>query len=197
MNKINDRLNIAIAGGPCTGKSVTSAALFAKLKINGLDYDYISEEHRKLVVEFGNYRSTFDRFYMWRQQEREELRSIAKDGFITDAPLFHFYCSAIMYSSEDRDKLALRELHRMCLEINNRYQLIIVAENPEELPYKTDSCRNAGREKAVQKHKLVRSFVEHNYPERMLLVKGNLDNRLNQIEDRLKEMGKEFKELPY
>src|SRR3989344_8326084 len=103
----DNKLNIAIAGGQCTGKSVTSAALFARLKVAGLDYDYISEEHRKLASEFGDYKSPFDRFYMWRQQEREEKRSRAKDGFITDAPLFHFYSSAIIYSTESRDDLAV------------------------------------------------------------------------------------------
>src|SRR3989344_5929760 len=166
-----NKINIAIAGGQCTGKSVTSAALFAHLKIHGLDYDYISEEHRKLVSEFGDYRSPFDRFYMWRQQEREELRSTAKDGFITDAPLFHFYSSAMIYASEPRDNLAVRELFRMCLEIRDRYQLVVMAEDPEELSYQTDGCRHAGREKAIKKHQIVRSFVEHHYPERLILVK--------------------------
>ncbi|MEK6934222.1 MAG: AAA family ATPase [Nanoarchaeota archaeon] len=192
-----NKLSIAIAGGQCTGKSVTSAALFAHLKIHGLDYDFISEEHRKLISEFGDYRSSFDRFYMWRQQEREELRSTARNGFITDAPLFHFYASAKMYASEPRDNLAVRELFRMCLEINDRYQLIVIAEDPAELPYKTDSCRHAGREKAFKKHQIVRSFVEHHYPEKLLLVRGTLDKRILQIEDELKRRGSEFKELPY
>jgi len=134
---------------------------------------------------------------MWRQQEREELRSTAIDGFITDAPLFHFYASAKMYASKPRDDLAIRELFRMCLEIKDRYQLIVIAENPTELPYKTDGCRHAGREKAINKHQIVRSFVEHHYPERLLLVGGVLDKRISQIETELKNMGKEFKELPY
>ncbi len=195
---MNDyKINIAIAGGQCTGKSVTSAALFSRLKIGGLDYDYISEEHRKLVSEFGDYKSPFDRFYMWRQQEREELRSTSKDGFITDAPLFHFYASAMIYATEPRDNLAIRELFRMCLEIKERYQLIIMAEDPNELPYKTDNCRHAGRERAIKKHQIVRTFVEHHYPERLLLVRGVLEKRLAQIEYKLKGLGKELKELPY
>lgn len=191
------KLNIALAGGQCTGKSVTSAALFAHLKIHGLDYDYISEEKRKLFNEFGDYRSPFERLYIWRQQEREELRSNASDGFITDAPLFHFYASATMYSSEPRDNLAVRELFRMCLEIKDRYQLIVIAEDPKELPYQKDGCRHAGREKAIRKHQIVRSFVEHHYPERLLLVKGPLDQRIIQISERLKEMGKVLRDLPY
>ena len=190
-------LNIALAGGQCTGKSVTAAALFSHLKVNGLDYDLIGEEKRKLVSEFGDYRSPFDRFYIWRQQEREELRSTARDGFITDAPLFHLYSSAMLYSSEPRDNLAVRELFRMCLEIKERYQLIVIAENPNELPYKEDGCRHAGEEKSLNKHQIVRTFVEHHHPDKLLLVNGPLQDRLNTIEKKLKEMGKVFIPLPY
>lgn len=191
------KLNIAFAGGQCTGKSTTAAALFSHLKLNGMDYDIIGEEKRKLISEFGDYRSPFDRFYMWRQQEREELRSTAKDGFITDAPLFHFYISAKIYSSEPRDMLAVRELFRMCLEIENRYQLIIIAEDPEEILYKIDGCRRAGRENSLKQHQLVRTFVEHHHPEKLLLVKGPLDKRLKIIENKMKKLGKVFIPLPY
>ncbi len=192
------KVNIAIAGGQCTGKSVTAAALFAKLKTGGLDYDLIGEEKRKLVKEFGDYQSPFDRFYMWRQQEREELRSTAADGFITDAPLFHFYSGAKIYTDgSQRDDLAVRELFRMCLEIKDRYQLIVVAEDPKELSYRRDGCRHAGREKAVEKHRVVRTFVDHHAPDRLLLIKGRLEDRIEMIVQRLEEMGKKTKPLPY
>ncbi len=197
FNMSDKKINIALAGGQCTGKSVVAAALFAHLKMNGLDYDLIGEEKRKLNKEFGNYRSPFERFYIWRQQEREELRSSAIDGFITDSPLFHYYASAKMYSREKRDVLAVRELFRACTEIPNRYQLIVMAEDPSELPYKKDSVRRSGREKAIEKHRIVRNIVEMFYPERLLLVKGYVDQRIDAIEQRLKEMGKEFTPLPY
>jgi nicotinamide riboside kinase len=197
MNDNPSKLNIAIAGGQCTGKSVTAAALFAHLKTNGLDYDLIGEEKRKLGKEFGDYQSPFDRFYMWRQQEREELRSTAREGFITDSPLFHFYSSAKIYSNSKRDDMAVRELFRMCLEIKDRYQLIVIAKDPAELPYQKDGCRHAGRERALQKHQIVRTFVEHHHPDRLLFVSGKLPNRLKTIEKRLKEMGKTFTPLPY
>lgn len=191
------KLNIALAGGQCTGKTVTASALFAKLKEFGLDYDLIGEEKRKLYNEFGNYQNVFERLYIWRQQEREELRSTASDGFVTDTPLFHVYASAKSYAKTPRDNMAVRELFRMCQEIEGRYQLIILAEDPEELPYKTDGARHSGRETAVKKHNLVRTFVEHHYPEKVLFVKGNLDKRLETILEKIKSMGKEFRPLPY
>jgi nicotinamide riboside kinase len=137
------KIVVAIGGGPCTGKSTLAAALFAELKIMGYDYDLVAEEDRKLKKEFGHFRSPFERFYMWRQQEREELRSTASDGFVTDKPLFHYYVQARQYESEKRDKMAVRELLRMCLEIEDRYQLVVIAEDPFEIPYKTDQSRKS------------------------------------------------------
>lgn len=181
-------INIAIGGGPCTGKSTLAAALFAELKFKGFDYDLITEESRKLKKEFGNFRSPFERLYMWRQQEREEIRSTAVDGFITDIPLFHFYVGARQYASEKRDNLVVRELFRMCLEIEDRYQLIVIAKNLFEIPYKTDQSRNSVEDRAKRKHNLIKSFVEHFWPEKLLFVNGGVRNRVSQVVKKLEEM---------
>lgn len=182
------RINIAIAGGSCTGKSTLAANLFAKLKVAGWDYDLLLEEGRRLKKEFGNYRSTFDRFYMWRQQEREELRSNALHGFVTDQPLFHFYVGARQYATEARDQLAVRELFRMCMEIENRYQLIVVAKDFFEIPYKTDQSRKTKARKSSVRHALVKSFVEHFWSEKLLFVDGGVAKRTRQVLARLKKM---------
>lgn len=184
------KIDIAIGGGPCTGKSTLAAALFAELKIRGFDYDLVAEEDRKLKKEFGNFRNVFERFYMWRQQEREELRSSALDGFITDKPLFHYYAQARQYASEPRDDLAVRELFRMCLEIKDRYQLIVMAEDPFEIPYKTDQSRKSDETWARQRHSLIRSFVEHFWPEKLFLVRGGVKERVSQVVQKLEEMRK-------
>lgn len=182
------KLNIAVAGGPCTGKSTLAATLFAKLKFIGFDYDLIAEESRKLRPEFGDYRSPFERFYMWRQQNREEERSTAADGFVTDAPLFGLYVGARMHVREPRDNLAVRELFRMCLEINDRYALIVMAENLHEIAYKTDGARAGDEDNARKKHDLTRSFVEHFWPERLLLVRGLPSERVTKVLTRLEQL---------
>lgn len=183
-------INIAIAGGPCTGKTTLANLLFAELKILEYDYDLITEEYRKLKKELGHFRSPFDRFYIWRQQEREELRSTALDGFITESPLFQYYVHARQYASEPRDELAVRELLRMCLEIKDRYQLIVIAENPFEVPYKKDQSRESDEAWARERHKLIRSFVEHFWQEKLLLVKGEARERVAQVIKKLEEMRK-------
>jgi nicotinamide riboside kinase len=171
------KTNIAIAGGPCTGKSVLAAHLFAHLKILGFDYDLVLEECRKLKKEFGNFEGPFERFYMWRQQEREELRSNAKNGFITDKPLFHYWAQARQFASKPKDQLAVRELYRMCLELENRYQLIIIPQDPDEVNYKTDESRSSEKEIARERHIIICNFVNHLWPKKILYVHGNLEER--------------------
>lgn len=182
------KICIAISGGPCTGKSTLAAALFARLKYDGFDYDLVTEESRKLYSEFGGFKTTFDRFYIWRQQEREELRSIAHDGFITDSPLFHNYVAARLYSTEPRDYMAVRELLRMCHEIEGRYQLIVMAEDPDEIQYKQDRSRSGDERNARKRHALTRSYVEHFLPELLFLVRGSVQDRLEQVVAHLKKM---------
>ncbi len=173
------KINIAVSGGPCTGKSVLAAHLYAHLKIKGYDYDLIQEECRKLKKEFGKFTSPFERFYFWRQQEREELRSTAEDGFITDKPLFHYYAQVKQYASEPRDRLALRELYRMCLELDEqqRYNLIIIAKNPDEIEYKCDNSRSSSKETSRKRHSILVSLIEHLWPDRILYVEGDLEQR--------------------
>lgn len=184
------RINIAITGGSCTGKSTLAANLFANLKTRGLDYDLIGEESRKLKKEFGNFRSPFERFYMWRQQEREELRSTAVNGFITDTALYVYYTGARYFASEPRDNHAVRELFRMCseLEEQDRYQLIIMAKNPLEIPYKTDTSRSSDRDSALEKHRLIRTFLEHFCNEKLFFVEGDLNHRLEQALEKILTM---------
>lgn len=182
------KVNVAIAGAPCTGKSTLATMLFAKLKVAGLDYDLIMEEYRKLKGEFGTFRSPFERFYMWRQQEREELRSTARDGFITDSPLFHYYVQARMYADEARDMLAVRELFRMCLEIEDRYGLIVIASNSREIPYRTDGSRVADEESSIKKHLLIMTYVQHFMDDKLLIVSGPVDARVEQVMSRLNEI---------
>lgn len=183
-------INIGIAGGPSTGKSTLAAILFAKLKMSGFDYDLVSDEGRKLRKEFGNFRSPFERFYMWRQQEREELRSTALDGFITDKPLFHFYAQAKQYASEPRDDLAVRELFRMCMEIKDRYQLIVIAKNLSEIPYRNDQGRKSSEFESRKRHQIIVSFIEHFCQQKLFFVEGGVEERVAQVMSKLEKMRK-------
>lgn len=184
------KINIALAGGPCTGKSTLAAALFSELKVRGFDYDLVGEAARRIKKEYGNSRSPFERFFMWRQQEKEELASSALDGFITDTPLFHYYAQARQYTSEPRDKLAVRELLSMCLEIKDKYQLIVIAKSQFEVTFKNDQMRTCDESQAKIRHNLIVSFVQHFLPEKLFFVEGGITTRVEQIIEKLEDMRK-------
>lgn len=185
MKESETRINIAVSGGPCTGKSTLAAALFYFLKMGGYDYDLIGEEYRRLKNEFGNFESPAERCYMWMQQEREEFRSNAKNGFITDTPLFHLYVSARMYARTQKDNMIVRELWRRSVDAGERYEIIAMAEQPREFEYKVDQVRFAGAESSTKKHRLILSFVQHHFPDKLILVSGHPEERTKQVIDRV------------
>lgn len=181
------KYNVGITGGPCTGKSTLAAFVYAMLKAEGKDYDLITEERRHLGDELGACKSPFDRFYLWRQQEREELRSRAALGFVSDTPLFQFYVEAQQRMSEPRDKLAVRELYRMCLELpEDRYSLIVMAEDPFEIEYKFDTARTGGEQNSRERHQLLRNFIGHMWPSKLMFVSGTPEIRARQVLDRIR-----------
>lgn len=183
-----EKINIAIAGGPCTGKSTLAAYLFASQKMKDYDYDLITSESRKVRAVMGKYRNPFKFFYLWRLQDKAETSSIAKDGFITDTPLFNRYGTAQVFARSNRDKLAVGELFKMCLEVEDRYQLIVMAKNPFEFNYSRDSTRIMSRREAAWQHRLIRDFVEDHWPRKVLYVEGTLEQRLEQVEKKLDEL---------
>lgn len=179
-------INIAIGGGSCTGKTTLAASLSSHLGMQGEDYDSIGEQYRRFKGEFGQFSDPVDRCFMWMMQEREELRT-RKNGFITDTPLFQLYVSAKMYEQTKRDKMVVRELWERSIEATERYGLIVVAQNPREFPYRTSRVRVGREESSTRCHLLVRTFVEHNFPEKLVLVTGGPEERVEQVMVRLGE----------
>jgi len=78
----------------------------------------------------------------------------------------------------------------MCLELEeeNRYGLIIMAENPSEIKYKKDMSRSSSLEIAKQRHQIIKSVVEHLWPEKLFLVSGDLEQRTQQALTKIKNL---------
>lgn len=182
------RHNISLIGGPCTGKSTLAAYLFGHLKKAGYDYDLIASENRKIKKEIGNFLSPFELFYAWHIQYQVEENSKAKNGYITDQPLFNFYNTARLYQKEGRDSVATAELLKMSLEIKDRYEVIIIARNPMEISYKNDEYREIDKNRALKKHHLHIDFAERYLSEKIVYVEGSPEERLKQVMRKFKKL---------
>jgi hypothetical protein len=95
--------------------------------------------------------------------------------------LFHYYAQARQYAFEPRDELAVRELLGMSLEIKDRYQLIVVAKNQFEIPFRNDQTRTCSEHQAYSRHDLIVSFVRHFWPGKLFFVEGDVCARVEQI----------------
>jgi hypothetical protein len=188
MVEKEQKINIALSGGPCTGKSTLSAYLTYRLKMEGFDYDSIGEEYRRLKTEYGQFESPAERCYMWMQQDREEYRSNALDGFITDSPLFHLFISAKLHEITHKDLMIVRELQRQSIYTTKRYGIIAMAENPREFPYVEDGARHGGEERSTKLHGMMRNFIELFFPDKLLLVSGTPEERGGQVVQQLRKL---------
>jgi len=182
------KVNVAVAGGPCTGKSTLAARLYSQLKIENYDYDLIMEECKKIKNKFGSFRDPFERFYFWIIQENQELLSNAENGFVTDKPLFQYYAQVRQFASGPRDELAIQGMYNLCLGLDKRYNLIIMAKDPYEIEFKRTNTRLSEAPVARERHGIIQNLVNHLWPEKLLLVQGTLEERLEQSVNKIKEI---------
>lgn len=176
---IGRKARVAICGGSCTGKSTLAAAFFAYWKERGMDPDLITEESRKLKSEFGQCKNSFERLYLWRQQEREEVRSKSQFGFVTDSPLFQQFINGKYFAKSRREQLAVREMYRMCQEVD--YDIIIIAKDANEITYRKDHSRTGSKKQSRGRHEMMSNFVKFMWPERVVEVSGKVSDRLKQL----------------
>lgn len=188
------KLHIAVAGGSCTGKSTLAAELFATLNDLGYDFDLVTEVSRRIKKDFGTCRNLFDRFFLWQIQQREERGSTARNGFITDAPLFQYFVHALQWAKTKRDILAVQELLRMSLDICDTYTLVVLHENPDEICYKKDGSRQDSKTRARARNALIRVFVQQHMHEKIVYVSGSLEHRVSCVLKKLHDMG--FTKIP-
>jgi nicotinamide riboside kinase len=105
---------INIFGGPGTGKSVTTAKLFAELKIQNKNCELITEFAKELVYD-ESYKVMENQIWIFANQHHKMYRLKDKvDYIITDAPLFN----SIVYSGKGEENKAF---HQFVMNEFNKY----------------------------------------------------------------------------
>jgi hypothetical protein len=91
-------------GGPGAGKSTTSAAVFALLKLHNIESELVTEFAKDLVWE--ERAKTFrNQFYLYGKQQHRLWRVSGKvKVIVTDAPLLHNNIYGIIYEREGSQK---------------------------------------------------------------------------------------------
>lgn len=117
-------------GGPCTGKSVNAACLFAELKKQNRKCELVTEFAKELVYD-ESYRVMENQVWIFANQHHRMYR-LAKmvDYIVTDAPLFN----SIVYSGKGEDNKAF---HAFVLNEFKKYENLNVYLE-RELEYRQD-----------------------------------------------------------
>lgn len=111
---------INLMGGPGAGKSTMASLLFAKLKMQGVLCEYVTEYAKDMVWE-NRYNILNDQLYILAKQFRRLNRINGEvDVIITDSPLLAslYYNSAIQNPADRINEATLKSL---ILELNGKF----------------------------------------------------------------------------
>ena len=107
---------INLFGGPGSGKSTTAAGLFYRLKLKGVECEYVEEEAKQLVWE-DREKTLQCQPYIFAKQMRNLWRLRDKvDIAVTDSPIF---LSLVYANQYDWPKSFFEYVFRQFLEFDN------------------------------------------------------------------------------
>lgn len=116
---MNTKRVICFWGGPGTGKSTTSAALFALLKKNGFDCEMTREYVKDWVWERRGIKAG-DQTYIFAKQSRKERQYVESglDYIISDSPMALYIMYGRLYDPYEKKfntcELMLKQHHEFC-----------------------------------------------------------------------------------
>lgn len=163
---MKDTLIVNLYGGPGTGKSTGAAYLFSKLKMAGVDAEYVTEFAKDKVWEEST--EAFKcQFYITGKQAFRISRCFGKvDVIVTDSP--------IMLGKIYADLIGRQALGNACVEEAKRYEgnsMSIVLNRVK--PYNTNG-RNQTEAEANGIDEVVRCMLK-NYKIPFSVVNGDLE----------------------
>ena len=150
---MKDTLIVNLYGGPGSGKSTGAAYLFAKLKMAGVDSEYVTEYAKDKVWE-GNQEAFKCQFYITGKQAFRISRCFGKvDVIVTDSPL--------MLGKIYADRCGLPILGNACVEAAKRYEghtLDVIVQRTKEY---NPNGRNQTEEEARAIDVAIRNMLGH------------------------------------
>lgn len=114
VKEVKKPLVVNLYGGPGSGKSTTAAAVFALLKMHGVNAELVTEVAKGLTWE-ERYKTLANQKYIWGKQYNKMYQVMDKvDVIITDGPLM----LSVLYDTTN-DAYFHTVVHNSYLEFNN------------------------------------------------------------------------------
>lgn len=176
-------LRVAFAGAQDTGKTTLSRLISARLNMEGILCDYITEYARDHIKIAGAIEGLGDQYYTTeRQIEREKLVTPKAKVMVTDSPVFlgAVYGLLLNKTESHHDQQLFNTLHALCLSV--KYDVVFYL--PPFHPVLADGTRPAELIELNPKiDKLVHAYLTLYCPHYITLHVGGIPQH-DQIKER-------------
>ena len=151
-SKMKDTLIVNLYGGPGTGKSSGAAYIFSKLKMAGVDAEYVTEFAKDKVWE-GSQEAFKCQFYITGKQAFRVSRCFGKlDVIVTDSP--------IRLGKIYADMIGRKQLGLACVEEADRYRGNTIEIFLERVKPYNPNGRNQTEEESKEIDKTIRKMLD-------------------------------------
>jgi adenylate kinase family enzyme len=151
---------VNLFGGPGAGKSTTAAGLFAKLKLNKIETELVTEYAKDAVYEQRNqtlknqfYISAKQHHRLWRVIEYWKTRGVEKGFIVTDSPLV----LGLMYLQNSKTEKQFKDF--LLAEYNSFRNINIFINRVKEY---NPNGRMQTENEAKEIDRKIKSFLDNN-----------------------------------
>lgn len=151
MNKKSFLINLI--SGPCAGKSVLAALIFAKLKLKGYVTEYV-QEYAKTLVWTKDFDTLNDQYFVSKKQYQvfKEMDGVV-DFIVTDGSLYH----GIYYNRHNNNNTSnIEKTEKFILDCASQFNNINVFLDRGDIEYEQQ-----GRIESAEEAKEIDTILRH------------------------------------
>lgn len=177
---------INMISGPGTGKTILSALLFAKLKLEGYVVEYV-QEYAKHLVWTKNYELLNNQYYVTQTQFNLLKQMIGEvDFIITDGPLVH----GLYYNKHNKDNICnIEKTENYILNCHNHFHNINIFLERGQYKYEQQGRIQTEDESkeidVILKHMMKQNKIEYSVWKAENVIENNLENLVQFIIDNI------------